>query len=80
MNQLHITDPDLLAKLRTTGEAEVVDATGRIVGQVAFKPMTYPEVGLTDEEIKRRRTDPNAKRYTPEEVMARLREIDRCSG
>jgi len=42
--------------------------------------MTYPESGLTDDELDKLTTDPNAKWKTPEEVTARLQEIDQCSS
>ena len=32
-------------------------------------------IDLTDEELDQRLNDPNAKWYTPDEVMARLREL-----
>jgi len=62
------------------GPQEVRGPDGRLLGQ--FIPtvgpkMTFPELGITDEELDRRVNDPDAKWYTPEEVMARLREIDR---
>lgn len=37
--------------------------------------MMFPELGITDEEMNRRLNDPNAKWYTGEEVMARLRSL-----
>jgi hypothetical protein len=69
-----------LAKVSTPQEVHGPD--GRLLGRFfpAGKPgISYPESGLTDDELMRRLADPNAKWRTPEEVMARLREIDRCS-
>jgi len=78
-----ISDQPTVAALATaTGPQEVRGPDGRLLGQFIPAPragMTYPELGLTDEELNRRLNDPNAKWYTPEEVMERLREIDRCS-
>jgi hypothetical protein len=37
--------------------------------------MSCPEVGLTDEELDERLNDPNAKWYTADEVIARLRKL-----
>lgn len=37
--------------------------------------MSRPEVGLTAEELDERLNDPNARWYTADEVMARLREL-----
>jgi hypothetical protein len=37
--------------------------------------MSFPEFGMTDEELKRRENDPNVRWYTADEVMARLREL-----
>jgi len=44
----------------------------------AIPGMSVPESGLTDAELHERANDPNAKWVTPEQVMARLREIDQC--
>ncbi len=63
-----------------TGLQEVQGPDGQVLGRFIPAPrpgMSYPEVGLTDAELMRRLNDPNAKWYTPEKVMARLREIDR---
>jgi hypothetical protein len=62
------------------GPEEVRTPDGELLGQFipAAKPkMTFPELGLTDEELERRENDPNAKWHTAEEVMARLRELRR---
>lgn len=62
------------------GEEEVLAADGRLLGRFVPAPkMSCPELGITDEELMRGLNDPNAVWHTPEEVMARLREIDRCS-
>jgi len=60
------------------GPQELRAADGRVLGQFIPAPrpkMTFPELGITDEELERIRNDPNAKWFTPEEVMARLREL-----
>ncbi|HEX3148579.1 MAG TPA: hypothetical protein VHR66_10875 [Gemmataceae bacterium] len=61
---------------------EVHGPDGRLLGQFIPAPrpgLSYPEVGLTDAELLARLNNPAAKWRTPEEVMARLREIDQCS-
>jgi hypothetical protein len=63
-----------------TDPQEVRTADGEVLGQFipAPKPkMSFPELGLTDEELERRLNDPNAKWYTAAEVEARLRELRR---
>ena len=75
-------EPTVADFVSATEPEDVRGPDGRLLGQFipAPKPkMSMPECGLTDEELDRRLNDPNAKWYTPEEVMARLREIDRCS-
>jgi hypothetical protein len=55
---------------------------GKLIGRfipVGKLTLSFPELDITDEELLQRMNDPNAKWHTPEEVMARLREIDRCS-
>jgi hypothetical protein len=64
------------------GPEEVRTADGHVLGQFipAAKPkMTFPELGITDEELERREKDPNAKWYSADEVMARLAELRRKS-
>jgi hypothetical protein len=61
---------------------EVRGPNGAILGQfipASLPKVSFPEFGVTDEELERQLTDPNEKWVTPEVVMARLREIDRCS-
>lgn len=72
MKQVRIHDSELLNQLQTNPTVEVVDATGRVIARVEYKSMSCPEIGLTDEELEARLKDPNAKRYTAEEVMAHL--------
>jgi hypothetical protein len=52
---------------------------GRLLGQFVpvepSKKMSFPEFGMTDEEIERLDNDPNQEWYTPEQVMERLREL-----
>lgn len=62
---------------------EVRGPNGILLGR--FIPATLsktsiPEFGVTDEELEQQLRDPNEKWVSPEEVMARLREIDRCSS
>lgn len=75
-------EPTAAAMASATGLQEVRGPDGRVLGRFipAPKPgLSYPEIGLTDAELMERLNNPNAKWYTPEEVMARLREIDQCS-
>jgi hypothetical protein len=61
---------------------EVVGPNGALLGQfipASLPRISFPEFGVPDDELKRQLTDPNEKWVTPEDVMARLREIDRCS-
>ncbi len=65
-----------------SGPDEVRTPDGRLLGR--FIPsdssaMSFPEVCLTDAELDRRLNDPNAVRHTPEQVMARIRELDQYS-
>ncbi|MBA4063462.1 MAG: hypothetical protein C0501_07070 [Isosphaera sp.] len=78
---IHIHDAASAAVLSAaTGEDELLGPDGRVLGRFVPAPkMSFPEVGLTDEELEQGLNDPNAVWHTPEEVMARLREIDRCS-
>jgi hypothetical protein len=61
---------------------EVLGPTGAVLGQfipASLPKVSFPEFGITDDELDQQLNDPNEKWVTPEEVMARLREIDRCS-
>lgn len=76
-----ITDDTLLTKLLSEGPTAVTNAAGAVVGR--FIPSADPlfaEFGVTAEELHREIRDPNTKWFTPEQVMARLREIDQCTG
>lgn len=78
-----ITDAALLAKLSEGPAVELKNEAGEVIGQ--FFPARagerwIHEFGVTIEELDRIRTNPNAKWFTPEQVMARLREIDQCTG
>jgi hypothetical protein len=80
---IEIRDEKTAAELKSADRAQDVrTADGQFLGR--FVPaknvkMSCPELGLSDEEIQARLNDPNAEYCTPEQVMARLREIDRCS-
>jgi hypothetical protein len=61
---------------------EVRGPNGVLLGQfipASLPKVSFPEFGVTDDELERQLSDPNSRWHTPEEVMARLREIDRCS-
>jgi hypothetical protein len=75
-------EPTAAALAAATGLQEVRGPDGRVLGRFIPAPrpgLSYPEIGLSDAELMARLNNPNAKWYTPEEVMARLREIDQCS-
>lgn len=62
---------------------EVRGPGGKLLGQfipASLPKVSFPEFGVTDEELERQLNDTNAKWVTPEDVMARLREIDKCSN
>jgi hypothetical protein len=65
----------MAAKLSVEGPHEIRTSDGRLLGRFTPATMTYPETGLTDEELDQLANDPNATWYTAEEVMARLREL-----
>jgi len=52
---------------------------GRFVPVESSKKMSYPELGITDEEFERRANDPNVRWYTADEVMERLRSLRKSS-
>ena len=72
MKHVRIHDAELLGQLQSNGTVDVVDATGRVIGRIAYKPMTDPEIGPTDEVLNARRRDPNVKYFTAAEVEAHL--------
>lgn len=80
---IQIRDESTAAALAATGDAQDVQGPdGRLLGRfvpVAKLAVSCPELEVSDEELQRDLIDPDAKWCTPEEVMARLREIDRCS-
>lgn len=77
-----IEDPTTLSTFAAGRDpGEVVAPDGRVLGRfipAAEEKMSYPELGVSDAELERIATDPNAEWVTPEQVMERLREIDRC--
>jgi hypothetical protein len=78
-----VQDQALAETLATAvGVQQMVGPDGRVLGRFIPEPrpgMSFPEFGVTDEELARELADPNTPRFTAEEVMARLREIDRCT-
>jgi len=74
-----ITVTDEMKNLFTASETteDIRTSDGQLLGSFvpAKHKMTYPESGLTDEELDRRINDPNAIWHTTEEVIARLRAI-----
>ena len=63
----------------TTGmKVEVLGPDGQLIGWLTPAPrpgMSFPELGITDEEMDRRINDPNAVWVTGEQVMARLNSL-----
>ena len=62
------------------GPEEVRTSDGGLLGRFIPAPrsgMTFPEIGLTDDELERRAKDPNTKWHTAAEVEAKLRELRR---
>jgi hypothetical protein len=76
-----IQDRQTATLLKAANDSEEVrTADGELLGRFipAPKPkMSFPELGLTDEELERREKDPNAKWYTAAEVEARLAALRR---
>jgi hypothetical protein len=77
---LTITDPATLAALvaATEPQVELRGPDGQLLGRYTPAPrpgMMFPELGMTDEELDRLESNPNAKWYTVDEVMARLRSL-----
>jgi hypothetical protein len=77
---VQIHDPKAVELLAAaTAPLELRAPDGRVLGQFVpvepSKKMSFPEFGMTDEELKRRENDPNVRWYTADEVMARLREL-----
>lgn len=77
---LTITDPATLAALAATTESQVElrGPDGQLLGRYTPAPrpgLTFPELGMTDEELDRLENNPNAKWHTADEVMARLRSL-----
>ncbi len=78
---LTFTDPATLAALAATTESQVElrGPDGQLLGRYTAAPrpgLTFPElVRMTDEELDRLENNPNAKWYTADEVMARLRSL-----
>ena len=72
-----ITDAALAARLSASATPqELLGPDGRMLGRYipAISNMTFPETGLTDEELHRRLADPNGW-VTAEQVKAKLDEL-----
>lgn len=69
----------VLALGKATGsEVEIFGPDGRLLGRFTPAPrpgMTYPEFGMTDEEIDRLANDPNGW-VSAADVEARLRQLN----
>jgi hypothetical protein len=78
-----ILDESTAAELATASTPqEVRGPKGDLLGQfipASLPRVSFPEFGITDEELNRQLSDPNERWVTPDDVTARLREIDGCS-
>jgi hypothetical protein len=76
-----IEDRQTTTKLQAaTGPEEVRSSDGGLLGRFIPAPrpgMTFPEIGLTDEELERRVNDPQTKWHSAAEVEAKLRDLRR---
>jgi hypothetical protein len=75
-----INDPSAVRTFAMAKEPiELKSPDGRVLGQFVpaapSKSISFPELGITDEEFERRVNDRAVRWYTPEEVMARLRSL-----
>ncbi|MBM3979367.1 MAG: hypothetical protein FJ304_03615 [Planctomycetes bacterium] len=77
-----LDEPTATALAAVSAPQEVRGPNGVLLGQfipAALTNISFAEFGVTVEELERERRDPNTKWVSPEAVMERLREIDRCS-
>lgn len=78
-----IRDEAAIHELVTANEPqELRSPDGRLLGKFIPADLegdVFPEFGMKYSEMLREINDPATKWHTPDEVMARLREIDRCS-
>lgn len=77
-----IQDPNAVHTFATaSGPIELTAPDGRVLGRFvpveASKKMSYPELEITDEEFERRINDRTVRWYTADEVMARLRSLQK---
>jgi hypothetical protein len=63
------------------GPQELRTSDGRLLGRFvpAAQDDIFPEFGVKYGELLQEIQDPHTEWHAPDEVMARLREIDRCS-
>jgi hypothetical protein len=77
-----IRDETMATELASAdGPQELRTSDGRLLGRFipAASDGVFPEFGVKYSELLQEINDPNTKWHTPDEVMTRLREIDRCS-
>lgn len=78
-----VKDQELAALLAAAmGVQEVRGPDGRLLGRFTPEPrpgVSVPESGMTDAELAHILDDPKTVWVSPERVMERLGEIDRCS-
>jgi hypothetical protein len=79
-----ISDEETVKALASAAKSQEVHAhDGRLLGHfvpAGNEATIFPELGISDVELYQMLSDPNQICYTPDEVMARLREIDRCTS
>lgn len=71
-----IADATLADELKkATSPVEIRTTDGKPLGTFRPAPVRpFPEPAISDEELERRFTDPNARWYTAEEVAAKMKE------
>ena len=76
MSDVKITDAALEAELRSAKhDVMLKGADGRYLGRYTPIDAASMELGISEEELERRLNDPNAKWFTSQEVIGRLRAL-----
>jgi hypothetical protein len=82
---IQIRDESIAAALSNVDSPDdVVGPDGKLLGRfvpVSQLKIPFPEFDISDDEIIHLIQDPNPSHWhTPDEVLARLRGIDECTG